>query len=438
MSYSIRDILDIEVAPALGCTEPVAIALAAAAAASLIGDNTVETIEVWLDPNVYKNGLAVAIPGTEGLSGLDMAAALGALGGNPQRGLEVLEDMDADVVARARAYLEEGRVTVNLLKEHKGLYVKSVVSGGGDTAEALIQDMHDNIVSLSLNGQSVSSSPLLKTGGGGDKGGLKPLEDWLRDRSLAELFNLIDTLDQEDLVFLKKGLDLNMRLAEHGLKHGSGLGVGMALERLTIQKVLRKDMVLAAKILTSAAADARMSGVKLPAMTSAGSGNHGLTAILPIKAVSDYVETSETTLLKAIAFSHIITAYIKAHTGRLTALCGCSIAAGAGAAAGVTFLMGGSLHHIAGAIKNISVDLAGVICDGAKAGCAFKLSTAAGSAVQAALFALQGIAVLPTDGIVGLSPEDTMRNIGELATRGMVEADRTILQIMLDKQFSEF
>ena len=197
-------------------------------------------------------------------------------------------------------------------------------------------------------------------------------------------------------------------------------------------------MILAARMITSAAADARMAGVKLPAMTSAGSGNHGLTAILPILAIKDFVESDQETILKAIGFSHILTAYIKAHTGRLSALCGCSIAAGAGATAGVTYLLGGDIRHIAGAIKNLIEDLAGVICDGAKAGCALKLATAAGTAVQAALFSLQGVNVGVMDGIIGASPEQTMRNIGILSTQGMIETDRTILKIMLEKQFSNF
>jgi L-cysteine desulfidase len=238
--------------------------------------------------------------------------------------------------------------------------------------------------------------------------------------------------------FLEEGVQYNLRLAENGLKHGQGLGVGKTLERLVRQGLIKKDMILAARMLTSAAADARMAGVKLPAMSSAGSGNHGLTAVLPIKAVEDYVECDPDTLLRAIGLSHIITAYVKAHTGRLSAVCGCSIAAGAGAAAGVAYLLAGDIQHIAGAIKNLTEDLAGVICDGAKGGCALKLATAAGTAVQSALFSLQGVNVMATDGIIGASPEKTMQNIGTLSTQGMIETDRTILKIMIEKQFSDY
>ena len=229
-----------------------------------------------------------------------------------------------------------------------------------------------------------------------------------------------------------------MKLAEHGLKYGPGLGVGMALERLARKGVVKRDMILSARILTSGAADARMAGVKLPAMSSAGSGNHGLTAILPIKAVEEYVECTHETFLKAVCLSHIITAYIKAQTGRLSALCGCSIAAGAGASAAVAFMLAGNIKHIAGAITNVIEDLAGVICDGAKAGCALKLATAAGTAVQDALFSLLGVNVMPTDGIIGVSPEQTMQNVGILSSAGMIETDRTILKIMLEKQFAGF
>jgi L-cysteine desulfidase len=195
-------------------------------------------------------------------------------------------------------------------------------------------------------------------------------------------------------------------------------------------------MIADARIMTSSAADARMSGVKLPAMSSAGSGNHGLTAILPIVAVRKYLEVDQKTYLEAIALSHLVTAYVKAHTGRLSAICGCSVAAGAGATSGVTYLLGGDANHLAGAIKNLTEDLAGVICDGAKAGCALKLATAAGTAVQAALFSLQGVKVSETDGIIHGSPEVTMKNIGILTTEGMIETDRTILKIMLEKHFS--
>jgi L-cysteine desulfidase len=437
MTYTVKDLLNKEVAPALGCTEPVAIALAAAAAASLLEGQTVTGIEIKVDPNIYKNGIAVTIPGTPGLSGLDMAGAIGALGGDPDLRLEVLAPIDDAVVEQARALVAGGHVKVHLLPDHKGLFIEAIVHSATARVEAVIEDLHDNIVRLKRDDILLTDHPLLvRSGTGSGKSDLDQLEAWLKGLSLAQLFELIDGLDDEDRAFLKEGVRYNMRLAEHGLKHGSGLGVGKTLERLVRQRLIKKDMILAARILTSAASDARMAGVKLPAMSSAGSGNHGLTATLPLWAIKDFIACDQETLLAAIALSHIITAYVKAYTGRLSAVCGCSIAAGAGAAAGAAFLLGGTLHHIAGAIKNLTEDLAGVICDGAKAGCSFKLATAAGTAIQAALFALQGIHVQSTDGIIGHSPEKTMQNVGTLSTQGMIETDRTILKIMLEKQFS--
>ena len=438
MTYTVKDILKIQVAPALGCTEPVAIALGAAAAVSLLPEKQIDEIEIWVDPNIYKNGLAVSIPGTGGLSGLDMASAVGALGGDAALKLEVLDSVDSPAISAAQKIVKAGRVKVNLLRDQVGLFIKTIVKGNGHTAESVITGLHDNIVSLALDGRTMTDHVLLPKAGSGDgKRRLADLEAWLKDLSLDQLIELLDDLDDEDLKFLKSGVDVNMRLADYGLKHGPGLGVGRTMERLVRQGLMKRDMITAARILASSAADARMSGVKLPAMSSAGSGNHGLTAILPIVAVEKFITVDHRTTLEAIGLSHIITAYVKAYTGRLSAICGCSVAAGAGATAGVTYLMGGTKLHIAGAIKNLTEDLAGVICDGAKGGCALKLATAAGTAVQAALFALQGVNVSATDGIIGRSSEDTMKNIGTLTTQGMIETDRTILNIMLDKQFSD-
>ncbi|MEW5825907.1 MAG: L-serine ammonia-lyase, iron-sulfur-dependent, subunit alpha [Candidatus Bipolaricaulota bacterium] len=435
MPYTIKDILRMEVAPALGCTEPAAAALAAAACAELLPTRAIDGIELWVDPNIYKNGFAVSIPGAEGACGIDLAAALGAAAGDAHLKLEVLRPVTREALGEAKALVAAHRVAVNVLSEKKGgIYVRARVQCGANAAEAVIEDLHDNIVSLSLDGRSIDSHPLLcKTAK--RQNAVRALEEWLVERTLPELVGLLDGLDAEDLAFLREGVDQNVRLAEYGLTYGPGLGVGLTLERLAREGLLKRDMVLAARVLTSAASDARMAGVRMPAMSSAGSGNHGLTAILPVWAVREYVDVDdESRVLRAIALSHVITAHIKSHTGRLSAICGCSIAAGAGATAAITYLMGGNHHHIAGAIKNVVGDLAGVICDGAKAGCSLKLATAAGTAVLSALFALHGLDIQATDGIVAVSPEETMRNVGQLSTEGMIETDRTILDILLQKR----
>lgn len=437
MKFTVKDILEMEVTLALGCTEPVAIALGAAAAATLLPEKEFDSIEIWIDPNIYKNAMAVIIPGTDGMQGLDTAAALGAYGGNPNKSLEVLESLDEITIAKAKSLLENNKVTVNL-REEIGLHVRTKIISGTNIAESLIVDLHSNIVSLTLNNEEVTDSPLLaKAKNKGGKHTLAELEAWLRELTLVEILELTNDLDNEDLNFLEIGVSHNLALAEYGLKHGSGLGIGKAIDRMIKQKLLVKDMTTSARRLTSAAADARMGGAKLPAMSSAGSGNHGLTAILPIWAIKDFIDHDRETLLRAIGLSHVITAYVKAHTGRLSAVCGCSVAAGAGATAGITYLVGGDVHHMEGAIKNILEDLAGVICDGAKAGCAIKLNTAAGAAVQAALFSLHGVNVKDTDGIIGNTTQKTIQNMGALSQDGMVEADKTILKIMREKQLTK-
>jgi L-cysteine desulfidase len=343
-----------------------------------------------------------------------------------------------EIVAATKALLARGGVELHLLSERRGLHIRAKAHRAHHSAEAVVEGQHDAIVALALDGVALESSPLLASKGADGRSVMAELEAWLRGLSLAELVRLVDDLDAEDIAFLEEGVHHNMRLAEHGLKNGCGMGVGKTFERLVRQKLMKKDMNLAARMLTSAAADARMDGVKLPAMSSAGSGNHGLTAVLPIWAVKDYLECGREDVLRAIGLSHIVTASVKAHTGRLSAVCGCSVAAGAGATAGIALLLGGDLHHIAGAIKILIEDLAGIICDGAKAGCALKLATAAGTAVQSALFSLHGMRARATDGIIAESPEQTMRNVGQLSTQGMVETDRTILAIMIDKKLAGY
>jgi L-cysteine desulfidase len=434
--WTIKDILKIEVAPALGCTEPAAVALCTAAAAALLPERkSPQGIELWVDSNVYKNGLAVAIPGTSGEFGIDMAAALGAICGNPELKMEVFDPVDEAAILAARRMVAAGIILIHVVPDSRGIYIRCRIRSGKDVAEAVIERLHDNITSLKLNGSErveIESIP----GESEKKSELERLEGWLKERSLEELLDLCADMDEEDLSFIDQGLQTNLKLSRYGLAHGSGLGVGRTLERLAAEGLLSRDMELEARILTSAAADARMSGVKMPAMSSGGSGNHGLTAILPIWAVRDYLNVHDhQQVLKAIAFSHVITAYIKAFTGRLSAICGCSVAAGAGATAGITLLMGGTVSQISSAIKNLISDLAGVICDGAKNSCALKLATAAGTAVQAALFAMHGVDVKESDGIVASTSEQTMQNVGRLSVDGMIAADQTILQIMIDKQF---
>ncbi|MCF8112259.1 MAG: L-serine ammonia-lyase, iron-sulfur-dependent, subunit alpha [Desulfotignum sp.] len=432
-TYRAKDILKREVTPALGCTDPVAIALSAAAAARLVLPEPIEAISVRVDPNIFKNGFSVPIPGTSGLNGLDLSAALGAFGGDPDKGLEVLETLTPETLAKAVTLVKNGGVTIHLLHGHRGIHIQTHIRTADHESACVIENTHENIVSLTLDGVAVAGSPLVSESRPADRSDRSEFETWLRRLSLEEMLDMATTFDENDILFIKKGVMLNHRLAEYGLSHASGMGIGRTLQRLVEQGRIKQDMILSARILTAAAADARMAGASLPAMASAGSGNHGLTAVLPIWAIKNYVTCSDNTVYQAIGFSHILTSFVKSHTGRLSPLCGCSIAAGAGAAAGITWLMGGDVQQIAAAVKNLIGDLSGMVCDGAKPGCALKLSTASGNAVQAALLALEGVTLTNTDGILADTLEQTIQNLGIFSTRGMSEADATIIDIMVNK-----
>ena len=435
--YTIKDILRIQVAPALGCTEPAAVALCTAAAGSLLSDRELESMELWVDPGIYKNAFAVSIPGAEGAVGTAWAGALGFYGGDPSLKLQVLEPITGDSMEKARRLIEAGKVKIDLLKDKDQIYIKAKLTTADEVAEAVIEDSHDDLKSLKHNGVPVQNHALLSSSTK-DHSEIYRLEEFLKSRTLEELIALVEEMDDEDFDFVMEGVKYNLELSKHGLTFGGGLAVGKTLELLVEKGFAKKDMILDARILTSSACDARMSGAKLPAMSSAGSGNQGLTAVLPIWAVKDHMSGLDPKqVLKAIALSHVVTGHIKSHTGRLSAVCGCSVAAGAGAAAGVAYLMGGNLRQIASAIKDLIGDLAGVICDGAKASCALKLATAAGTAVQAALFSLHGLDVKDSDGIIAFTPEQTLRNVGQISTQGMIETDRVILQIMIEKQFGD-
>jgi L-cysteine desulfidase len=390
-------------------------------------------VDLRVDRNVFKNGLAVSIPGTGGLKGLDLAAALGTVLRDPHLGMEVLSQTDSASIQQAQELVRSGKVRLDIQTEAQGLFIEARLHTGGRSAAAVIRGAHDNIVTLKLDGQEVVDHPLLQHREAG-RTNVVDLESQLNELGLKDLLALAATVDDQDEAFLLHGLEMNRALAASGLEIGVGLGVGRALTSLAEQGRLARDMLLGAKVLTSAAADARMAGVSLPAMSSAGSGNNGLTAVLPLQAVQEAVVCPQTRFAQALALSHLVTAYIKTHTGKLSAICSCSIAAGAGAAAGIVHMLEGDEAAIGRAVTNVISDLGGVICDGAKAGCALKLATASGSAVQSALLAMEGIGLPTFDGLVGRSPEETIQNLGVISREGMRTTDGNILSILMDRQ----
>ena len=250
--------------------------------------------------------------------------------------------------------------------------------------------------------------------------------------TIQEIVTNIENMDLEDIKFLLDGIEMNMDMAKYGLENKIGIGVGRGIKESIEEGLLGDGIMTKAMLLTAAASDARMGGAKLPVMSSNGSGNHGLTAILPIVAYAQKYPQSDEKMAKALAISHLITAYVKNFTGRLSAVCGCGVAASTGASAGISWLMDGNINHIYGAIENMIADLSGMICDGAKAGCALKLSSAASAAVQSAVIAKQGYSVPALNGIVGTRVEESIQNLGRVSDKGMQITDEIILNVMND------
>ncbi|MDU4862188.1 MAG: L-serine ammonia-lyase, iron-sulfur-dependent, subunit alpha [Terrisporobacter othiniensis] len=423
------DILKAEVKPAVGCTEPVAVALACAKAKELLGEEVVKH-KVLVSPNVYKNAMCVGIPGTDRL-GLKIAVAMGFVGGKSEDGLTLLEGLTDEQVKESERYVDENPISIEPLETKEKVVIEVRLEGKNNTSRVIIKTKHDNFVFLQANGLVL----LDEVDGFAEKAEAQTTEkkeNIMDTITIQEIVENVENLNLEDIKFLLDGVTMNMDMAKYGLENEIGIGVGRGIKESMEEGLLGDGIMTEAMLLTAAASDARMGGAKLPVMSSNGSGNHGLTAILPIVAYSSKYPQSDEKLAKALAISHLVTAYVKNFTGRLSAVCGCGVAASTGASAGIAWLMDGKINHIYGAIENMIADLSGMICDGAKAGCALKLSSAASAAVQSAVIAKQGYAVPPLNGIVGTQVEQSIQNLGRVSDKGMQITDEIILNVMND------
>lgn len=414
-----------EVKPAVGCTEPAAVALAVARAVNLLSGK-INRVSVKVSPNIYKNAMSVTIPNT-GETGLDMASALGMLLRNPEKELELFDAVRPDDIQKAHQILKKGNVKVELAKV-KGFYIQAKVEGEMGWAEVYVAGSHTNMIKAVVNDNTV----FLKDGQDVEMG-LETNID-VTSYTISDFIKTIETIPIEDISFLQEGIDMNLNISRKGLELQPGLGVSVGLKKLVDRGVISNDIINKVRIAVAAACDARMAGLNFPVMTTMGSGNHGIEAIIPVAIVAQEIQAPQEKALRALALSHLVTAYVKQYTGKLSSLCGCTIAAGTGAAAAITWLLGGSLRQIEGAIKNVIGNLTGMICDGAKGGCALKLTTAAGEAIIAAYLALQDIIISSRDGIISQTCEETIKNLGEISSKGMANTDEVILGIMLSKQ----
>ncbi|WP_281717458.1 serine dehydratase subunit alpha family protein [Alistipes senegalensis] len=418
----IIDLINREVVPAIGCTEPIAVALCTARAAETLGAGP-ERIAVRLSANILKNAMGVGIPGT-GMIGLPIAVALGALIGRSEYRLEVLRDVTPEAVERGREMIGRRCISIGL-KEGvcEKLYIEAEVEAAGHRAVAVIAGGHTDFVFVSRDGEVLFDK---RTPAGCDEeAGEVPL-------TLARVWDLAMTSPVEELRFILETRRLNMAAAERSLAGEYGHCVGRTLRCDRERKVMGDSLFTRILSYTSAACDARMAGAMIPVMSNSGSGNQGIAATLPVAVYADEVHASEEQTIRALALSHLTVIYIKQSLGRLSALCGCVVAA-TGSSCGITYLMGGGYEQAAAAVKNMIANLTGMICDGAKPSCAMKLTSGVSTAVLSAMMAMDGRCVSSVEGIIEEDVDRCIRNLTAIGREGMDETDRLVLRIMTNK-----
>ncbi len=430
-----------EVKPALGCTEPIAVALAVAKATEIISENCSCPkgwrlkadfhLEISVSANILKNGMGVGIPGT-GMVGLPVAAALGAVCGDSSRGLEALSALTPEAVDRAKELVAGKKVKVSVADTDRLLYVKATVAveGGGIAsaevdphAYAIIEDDHDRIVETSFADKILVSSE--------SGAAAKERSTEAYALTVREIVDFVREARYEDIAFILEDRKYNYALAMEGLEGEYGLQVGKTI-RENQKEVFGDDFMSYAMGLTAAASDARMAGCTLPAMSNSGSGNQGITVSMPVIAYALKYKVDDERLARALILSNLVAIHIKHYLGKLSALCGCVVAS-TGSACGIVYLQGGGYEQVCAAIKNMAGNITGMVCDGAKVGCAMKVASGVSCAVQSAVLALRGTCIPSTDGIIEDDVEKTIRNIGAIGSAGMKTTDRMILDIMLCK-----
>jgi L-cysteine desulfidase len=420
----LKEILGHEVFPALGCTEPIAVAYAASLAAAEVS-GTVEAVHIVVDPGVFKNGFAVSVPNTQGEKGNLIAGALGALIAKPALRMEILKTVETAQLDRARDLIESGRATIDCDRNRKRLFIEATVRTESETARAEIRDSHTHLVRLEKNGKPLFVE---ETEGGADAVGYKKA---IREMKIADFMDLARRLDADDARYIRRGIDMNLAISEAGRRLKK---VGYYVSDLCSKGYLENDIFSSAKILTASAVDARMAGVSLPVMASGGSGNQGVVAILVPYHLGRHFRIEDATILESIALSHMVNSYIKCFTGELSPLCGCAIASGVGAAAAVVYQQcGKDPDKITLAVNNVISDLGGMLCDGAKGGCALKVASSTDSAIRAAYMAINGHGITHREGFVGRTAEESIRHLSRISRLGMEKADDTMLGIMIEK-----
>ena len=410
-----------EVVPAIGCTEPMAVALCTARATEELGRRP-ERIDVWLSANILKNAMGVGIPGT-GMIGLPIAVALGALIGKSEYGLEVLRDLTPETLESGRRYLDEKRITIRLKEGiQEKLYAEVACSAGDQSSTAIISGSHTHIVYAGPTAAAPRDIGL--SASHEEHGGIR--------LDLRLVYDFATTAPLDEISFILAARDYNIGAAREALKGNYGHNLGKTIDRPLSKGIFGNSIYCHIIARTASACDARMGGAMIPVMSNSGSGNQGICATNPVCVYAKENENTEEELTRALMLSHLTAIYIKQSLGRLSALCGC-VVAGIGSSVGITLLMGGSYEQVCSSVKNMIANIAGMLCDGAKPSCSLKIASGVSTAVLSALLSMEGKCVTSNEGIVEDCVDKTIHNLTAIGADAMSQTDDLVLHIMTTK-----
>uniref|UniRef100_UPI004026F294 L-serine ammonia-lyase, iron-sulfur-dependent, subunit alpha n=1 Tax=Segatella hominis TaxID=2518605 RepID=UPI004026F294 len=412
-----------EVVPAIGCTEPMAVALCTAKAATTLGRRP-DRIEVFLSPNMLKNAMGVGIPGT-GMIGLPIAVSLGALIGKPEYELEVLKDLTPATLEQGKRYINDADIDIKLKQGNiDKLYIEVVCRAGSDMATAIISGSHTHFVYVERNGEVVLDNR-------GGHGGSDEEEDDIQ-LNFRLVYDFATTAPLDEISFILKTKEYNMKAAEESIKGNYGHCLGKTMDRPLSHGIFGNNIFSHILSRTASACDARMGGAMIPVMSNSGSGNQGICATNPVVVYAMENENTEEELIRALMLSHLTAIYIKQSLGKLSALCGCVVAS-TGSSCGITYLMGGDYTRICNSVKNMVANLTGMICDGAKPSCALKISSGVSTALLSALLSMEGKCVTSAEGIVDDDVDKCIHNLTSIGADAMRATDDMVLDIMTHK-----
>lgn len=427
MEQSLREqiiqLIKREVVPAVGCTEPVAVALCVAKATETLGALP-ERLDLRLSGNIIKNAMGVGIPGT-GMIGLPIAVALGALIGKSEYRLEVLRNVTPEAVENGKKYISEDRIKISLEENSpSNLHIDVRAFAGDNSARVVISGAHTNFVLIEKDGEVLFE----KSAQAGISESYATKDP---DLNMRMVYDFATTAPLDEISFINEAKNLNLAAARFALKGQYGHSLGATVLNFG-EKFFGDTPVAHAIMLTSAACDARMGGAMVPVMSNSGSGNQGITATMPVVSYAMDINASEEQTVRALILSHLTSIYIKQSLGRLSALCGCVVAS-TGASSALVYLMGGGYDQVCDAVKNMVANLTGMICDGAKPSCSMKISSGVSTAMMSAMLALKGFAVTSAEGIISDSVDETIHNLTSIGRDSMQATDKLVLKIMTCK-----